>query len=178
MGWTGIYTPERKASIDEVRADILHTWTEDGVEHSYTDVRTTQGGRNVWSVIRHNGEPVAIRLDLIKRGIGGWHNKSLDESMGPSEKDCPLALLEIVPDPCTTSSTAWRKRVRAHHAAEAAKRAVIKQLAVGQVVSLKYSAPCTITKIEGTRILGLIEGRLYRIPRTQITAIYKEEASA
>jgi len=45
-----------------------------------------------------------------------WGYKDMEESSGPCYYSCPLAYLEMVPDPQTEHSTPWREKVRAYHA--------------------------------------------------------------
>ncbi|MBO5969914.1 MAG: hypothetical protein J6S14_15610 [Clostridia bacterium] len=41
-----------------------------------------------------------------------WH-KSIDESMGPTECDCPKKILDLLPPPTTEFSANWRRRCEA-----------------------------------------------------------------
>lgn len=73
-----------------------------------------------------------IACYLMGADQGWWGSKDMDESCGPCEVSCPLAYLDMVPDP-GGYATAWRGRVRAHHA----KAATFNGLKVGQKVRLK-----------------------------------------
>lgn len=84
----------------------------------------------------------------------GWGYKDMDESMGPCYYDCPLKFFDMVPCPEYGYAKEWREKVRAFHAAKAAKASKLKGLAVGCKVRLtegctvcgqKMTEPLTVT---------------------------------
>lgn len=80
-------------------------------------------GNTMWTVeevtIPEESGPVTKRFIgcyLIQRdGPHNWGYKPLEESMGPCVVTCPLAFLDMVPDP-GMYATEWRARVRKYHA--------------------------------------------------------------
>jgi hypothetical protein len=79
-------------------------------------------GNNLWAVQegqKHDGTTVQfIALYLIRgsnNSSDGWGYKDMGESAGPYYFSCPLAYLDMVPDP-GGYATEWREKVREHHA--------------------------------------------------------------
>lgn len=74
-------------------------------------------GRCLWMVVTvkpDQREPYPIiALCLLTSSGDGY--KPMDETMGPYFHNCPLRLLEAVPDPQEGYSTGWRERVRKFH---------------------------------------------------------------
>ncbi len=59
------------------------------------------------------GESVRyIRCDLLPEGRTAWAHVSMLEAEHPFIHSCPLAFLDLASE----QSSAWRQRVRAHHA--------------------------------------------------------------
>lgn len=82
-------------------------------------------GNNLWRVIEKPDGERFIALDLLRSGgkDSGWGYKGLCETMGPCEVNCPLYMLDLVPEPKDSEFAAgWRDRVRAHHANKRTKR--------------------------------------------------------
>ena len=132
-------------------------------------------GNNMWTVHRivrefaetpespiiERKESVFIVLFLLRKFPGGcWGYKDIEENMGPCEVNCPLAYLEMAPDPDGEYGKDWRERVRQHHARVGVK------LVVGDRVKLRSSS---VKEVEITSVRPLRgrddNGRTWRIPR-------------
>lgn len=100
--------------------------------------------------------------------------KPMDESMGPCFYDCPLAFLDIAqPAPTDAYAQEWRAKVRTQRAEQAAKRAQVRALAVGQTIDLVPGCKPPRVRIASVKPLRGYDdsGRLYRIsPRHIATA--------
>lgn len=183
MGWT--YGPERNAS--EVREHLRKQLRESG----YAIVRdaSTAYGRRYWAVLEKNGE-----RDIFHALISGtrssdwyggdpsWGYKDMSESMGPSDEDCPLALLDLAPLPaCEIEEDGyggrcknghgyaheWRDRVRKYHASRQSARAA--DFAIGQTFTL-YGRAYEVCGYKGRSVLasGPRNGVRYKIGPAQL----------
>ena len=93
-----------------------------------------------------NGEKTAFILSVLTQ----WHPKDrynfaykdVDESMGPLDFDCPLRMLDGLPDPINEYSAKWRERVREYHRQQAAR----PKLEFGDVV--KFDEPLNFRKFQ------------------------------
>lgn len=91
-------------------------------------------GSALWAV--HENADSGKRLlacYLLGADQGAWGYKDMTESMGPCEISCPVAYLDMVPDP-GGYATAWRARVRD---AATRKASITGALKVGARVQLK-----------------------------------------
>ena len=70
-------------------------------------------------------------------GATGYSYKTIDETMGPAQVDCPKRLLKLVPDPKVSFSTSWREKVHAYHAWRASTAQQMRRLTVGDRIYLK-----------------------------------------
>lgn len=171
MGTVGVPGRGTHAEIDE---ELMKSWEYDKpdgthVEVTYTDCRLVRFNQH-WHVRRENGVPVVILEEMISRGGGWWYYKSLGEDWGPVDVECPLALLDIVPEPDAEYAREWRARVRAHHAAKVS----LAGLKAGDRIQLRDHLSAgmsgrwlTVSRLNGRKIIA--EG--YRVPRTYIVAI-------
>jgi hypothetical protein len=131
-------------------------------------------GTTLWTVGEIQEEPKQryIGCYLLRNGDqrDGWGYKPLTESMGPCEVSCPLAYLEMVPEPTGEFASAWRKRVRAYHANRAAKLARARQLKIGETIRLTNGHDYQIVQLK-PYIKGedISTGYRYRIPRLMVT---------
>jgi len=109
---------------------------------------------------------------LMAADQGWWGYKDMDESMGPSDVSCPLSYLNMVPDP-GGYATAWRERVKFHHA----KLAQFNGMKVGTKVKLRpgltlAGEPLTEVTIDSVRPLRAKVGFLtVRLSKKHIDAI-------
>jgi hypothetical protein len=159
----------------------------EGVHVTHTDCKLVKFNRH-YSILRYDGVPVAVRLDLIQRdpirSSRGpmWYYKPLTDEMGPCEVDCPLALIDIADSgqPATGYALEWRQRVRDFHAQN--KASSTRGLKAGDIITLRDGLT---VKGEG-RVIEirrntpwvrmLDSGTLYRINRKHI-ASFREGTS-
>lgn len=126
MGWT--FCPTQ--TLPDLIAERLREkrWTsEDGRNFNDKVIASSKRGNNLWYVVErtvNDGEPYRfIALDLLAydRHHGAGY-KDLCESMGPSEKNCPLKFFDLVPVPDGEYGKGWRERVREWHSSSTAER--------------------------------------------------------
>lgn len=86
----------------------------------------------VWEITAVDGSKKRfIGIDLLCHRRGeGWGYKDCEESQGVYRYDCPLKFFDMVPCP-GSYATEWREKVRAHHAAKAAKAKGRQKIAIG-----------------------------------------------
>lgn len=110
MGWTSCGSWRNPS---DVKREILSWYQKDGVK--LLAHRSTSYGRNLWLAIEKDGERF-IALYLISKAGGDYAYKGMTEMCGPCETDCPLALLELVPESSLPKesgySAKWREGVR------------------------------------------------------------------
>lgn len=162
MGWSfNIVDYGRKAFIEEITSKA-HFGPD------YEPFASRVVGNHVWQAVRQiSTGRTFISLDLIaKERNGGWGNKGMSEDSGPYHHDCPLSLLAMTDEPTEGYAAAWRKRVRAHHAA---KKAAPK-LVIGTIVQYgdhQYQ----LRKPAGARrgwFVDRIGGSAYRLTAQQL----------
>jgi hypothetical protein len=117
MGWTGFIG---------TKADALRYIKDNTHAQKIRDC-----GRAVWFVGNSEADgKTYIGVALVEKHGPEVCVKFVDETMGPTEINCPLAFLDASPDR-GGYSTDWRERVRAYHAGKKAKA----KLAVGTTVA-------------------------------------------
>jgi len=124
-----------------------------------------------WAIVRPDGVEVDrfIELDLIRsdRNFGAGY-KDMDESCGPVEVNCPLRLLDLVPEPKDSQyAKAWRARVREHHDSRRKQEAIRKDLKAGDKLKLGPGWSLeTVTIIEPVKRSFMVvgnDGLIYRM---------------
>lgn len=111
--------------LDEcrTRAQLVETIKREEVRDSMMEILADRVvGSNLWVVIKRGegeGERRFVACFMLDkaRDPGGWGYKPLDESMGPTEVNCPLAFLDLASPASDIGAyaPAWRERVRAYH---------------------------------------------------------------
>lgn len=133
MGWTTCIGYDKERLLKDRLRDKSNGTTDWKVlahslrgHHLWYVVERTDHGDGYKSTIRY------IALDLIgydRYHGGGWGYKDVCESMGLSEKDCPLKFLDMVPVPCDSDyAHNWRKAVREWHNMTNAQRKKLKEI--------------------------------------------------
>lgn len=143
-------------------------------------IKSSVVGNHHWYVAEITEGPNAgkryIGLDLMQSGYPqhGWGYKDLTASMGPCAVDCPIGFLDLAPD-SGGFETAWREKVRAHHARKAERRAEQRNNPhkANDVVRLGTASPkhywlLTPLGTRGWRVLCLDDGYHYRMPRAHL----------
>lgn len=182
MGWT--FGWDSKAELVDY---IKKQYDQPGDSH-HKILRASLVGNNLWmamEIVKPFGEGYEvgnrwIALYLLKgdrvQGYNGpqWGYKDLEESMGPNEVNCPLYILDMVPDPgWTYDSTPWRDQVREYH------RKKNRRFTPGQHVYLPTGYnPKHFVIVSDKPLRGRIPnetahdmapyGQIYRLPRTAL----------
>ena len=158
MGWD--FT-EGYTKADMV-AELTKSWG------STTCLKYTVKGSTMWAVMETNGaKRIDCNLLKVDRKFGAGY-KGMCESMGPCYYDCPLAYLDEVP----AVNEEWRTKVRAFHELAAKRRAFAKLIVVGATVTISASYPVRTFKVTSLApLVGVAEGREYRIPKNAIVAV-------
>ena len=121
MGW--LFSPRWATRADLVR----HLRRPERFGDRMQLVRACVTGSHHWYLVRElaTGQHW-IGLDLMQSGrADGWGYKDMDESVGPTAVDCPLAYLAAPHAEPGGFAGPWRDRVRAYHAARRAKPAPV-----------------------------------------------------
>lgn len=178
MGWYGTY---ETYSSESIKAEFCSpTIYADGARVVESEAVWASPGA-LWGVLRNaDGTPRAIVLWLVQRHAGksgGWAGygdgpewlyKPMDESCGPTEVNCPLRFLDLVPGPWAPGGIgpavpgsaaewaySWRLKVReywANRSASARRVATVRRgLRVGSVVSLRQGLCAGGIALAGTR---------------------------
>jgi hypothetical protein len=156
-------------SRDEIVAHLLNEPT------TYTTLaskRTSEGGESVlWAV--HEvavGQEKAGTKFLVcyligyDRRDGTYGYKDMGEECGPCYYSCPLAYLDMVPEPEGEYAKAWRTNVREAHAAKAERKRKMSGLKPGETVKLRDGCtPSEITVTSVKPLRGTHQGVLYRV---------------
>lgn len=160
MGWTFLYdAPEKRHVIEEA--------TREG--EMLKCVRKSTVGNHLWTVweSKDNGKRYIV-LFLLAKNRGNWGYKDITESMGPLYYDCPLSLLKEAP----VANETWRDQVVEYHRNEKARRSSLKNLSIGKTVRLKEGfCPNELTVIEVNPLIGIANGRRYRLRNTHIVDV-------
>ena len=159
MGW--LFSPSWTTRADLVR----HLRRPERFGDRLELVRACVTGSHHWYLVRERATGLHwIGLDLLQSGRGdGWGYKDLDETVGPTACDCPLAYLAAPHADRDGWAAQWRERVRAYHAARQARPALAAGLLVrfgGRVYSLLEP----IGPRRGWRVRATDTGETYRMP--------------
>jgi hypothetical protein len=154
MGTTVQYGQSKKQVIDSIVS-----------KHDILDYRVV--GNHLWALAKNDKNKHYILLVLISvhkpNGIG---TKFLDELMGPYYYDCPLSLLKR--SDFAEQNKEWHDDVRQHHENKKKRATFIKNLKVGQVVSLEGRTIPNLTIYCLNPLKGTYNGYPYKVPRTAI----------
>lgn len=110
--------PERRMCV--LRSSLVKMRTY----YAAVEIVPTEGDREVFAVI------CLVRYN--PRAADGYifGYKDMDETMGPCEADCPVAILDLLTPTDREHAIAWRKRCRA----AAGRRATVPKLRDGDLV--------------------------------------------
>jgi hypothetical protein len=164
MGWDGAYHWTTKAIAI---ADILKEFG-----NTIEAYKSTKSG--LWFILNdvdsETKEPVRlIVVALLRKSGGHWMRKHVSEDMGPTETDCPIEFLAMVPSPGGYADE-WRKRVLADHAVKGQQKAARAALSIGGKVSLSNGWELIVTSLKP--FLGKdADGKVWRIPQRMLNNI-------
>jgi len=138
-------------------------------------------GSVYWFVATTPHEPGRFIACYLLSGRGGdWGYKDIDESMGPCELSCPLAYLDIVPQPPSEYAGPWRERVRAHHAKRKERERATRAAEPGDTIFLKAGctiATVTVTERRGSVLVGKApDGHIFQVPPRLIDSVQASSA--
>lgn len=183
MGTYGQFGTGSHAEIDEISRPFWSGGADGvGVYITHTDCKLVKFNRH-YSIIRYDGVPVGISLDLISRDPANdqWYYKPLDDSMGPCELDCPLSLIDIADSgrPAQGYAIEWRQKVRDYWAGQRATNT--RGLKVGDIITLKdgltIKGEGRVFEIRRNTPQVYIDGTRYRINRKHIAAFRRPEVT-
>lgn len=165
MGWD--FT--KGASMADIVAQCVKPWVSVGGDRHYVLAQHCQRFR-LWTVrhiIRADGtQEVYIAVDLLRRERGyGWGHKGMTAAMHPFYYDCPLRFLDMTPPECED----WRNGVREYWRQDAARRARLATLRVGDSVALTGARIPAVRVVSLTPLIGEYAGRRYRIPASLLS---------
>jgi hypothetical protein len=173
MGWSfSCINVGKKAHVAELTSQAHFGAALTPLEHRVV-------GNHLWQLVRVEATGrLTIFLDLLaKEKGGGWGNKGLSEQSGPYHYDCPLSLLDKASPTDSEYALAWRKKVRAHHAARLAKPKPAAGLVV-QYNSDTYRLISSAGPRRGWTCEHIPSGMRYRIKATQLARSTEVEATA
>ena len=126
MGWSFMHD----RSYDKPRL-VEYLISREFNGRSHTVLKHALVGNHLWTVVEVTREGELpyrfIGLHLLQSGgtTSGWGYKSLCESQGLYEVDCPLGMFDLVREaPASEASKGWRDAVRKHHALKSRARKV------------------------------------------------------
>jgi len=164
MGWLFIQDITRKELIEKI---IKREENESGI---WETKRHCARGNVLWSIVhltrKNSGETetfIGCHLlqrtteKLAHRKIISWGYKEMTESMGPCYYTCPLSYLDDVP----VANETWREQVRKYH----------RKYQLGDCLTLEYCKIPQLTVSSIKPLLGIFDGRLYRVPRNLVASV-------
>lgn len=173
MGWD--FT--QGASKSDIIRQCTDGWESDHIKS--VTLKSCIRGNVLWTVreLTHKKDGSKDRFigcDLLGKDKGyGWGKKSLEESMGPTDHNCPLSYFDMVPCPKGPYAALWREEVRKYHERRSFK------IKVGDILVLKSGCRPNQIEVSSVRPLkGYAGCRLYKVPRRLIFRVGKEEAVA
>lgn len=142
MGWTSYHNPPRDGAKAE--CDRLCTWENENGTRRVLDsaiVRLTTYYAAVEHISPDGTRRVWAAVFLLNLGRGNFSYKDMDESVGPTERNCPeriLKLLTPLADDDKSYAVQWRADCWANVEARKAKRGMARRLTDGQKVEVSY----------------------------------------
>jgi len=161
MGWLFTQGQTRKELVKR----LTKSWTTE--DRTNTCVKQCTRGNVLWSVWHITNDKNIItdkwlRCDLMKNGGNdGWGYKDMCESMGPHYYSCPLSYFDGVP----VVNYKWREKVYKYHFINKKRMAMAQ---VGKTVELQYCVIPHAKIISKKPLIGVYEGRRYRIKKQLI----------
>ena len=121
MGWSYPYSTKTRADL------VRYLRRPERFGEHLQLVRACVTGSRHWYLVRVKATGMHwIGLDLMQGIRGdGWGYKDIDESCGPCEVGCPLSYLAAPHAELGDYAAQWRERVRAYHAAQLVRPALV-----------------------------------------------------
>ena len=161
MGW--MCYNHKVANVKAAIEDNVLPWPNHKSPYAYEILKSSMVGSTYYAAIqrteRATGQTECYALIVLTTNNyrDGFCYKQMDESCGPFEDKCPLAILNLLTPTDSECANEWRARVRTYHAA----RKAAPKLAVGDVVV--FSTPLTFTGYgERSRFVVVEAGRRTR----------------
>jgi len=161
------------ATRDDVIAEVAPEKTVSKNGQVFETLRKSLRGSTLYTLHRSTtpeGETKKwIGVYLLRRSNGNWGYKPLSEHSHPYYFDCPLTYLKEADEAPTELAAQWREKVRAHHAAKKARKALKPQR--GEVWTLTEGCSIPEVRIVSAKpLLGSYGGVTYRVKRSQLGA--------
>lgn len=142
MGWDyGMAKHYRKdGSIDrKAECDSAHTWNEES--SSARILRSSMVGSTYYAAVerlnKKTGEKRVIGVVCLTRvDRGDFGMKSMSETMGPCESDCPKSILDLLSPTDDEWALEWRDRCR-KRAAERKSKPTLGKLPIGSIIEFE-----------------------------------------
>lgn len=165
MGWSFACDPsfDKKAQIERFRTGKFFA-------EGYTLLESRVVGNRFWYLLQEpDGKKTLGVLLMAGGGRGmGWGYKCVSESMGPCEKDCPLALLKLADEPPNDYAKEWRTEVLEFHARKSCKRKPVAGLVV-KSGDREYELIEAWGPRRGWKVRDVTYGGYYRMPAAQLS---------
>lgn len=127
MGWTSFSTDwcitDKRGNVDK-KATMTHELERYGDMHV---IKAAMGGGNYYAVVRNDHiDKTFLAVILTEVKDGEFYYKDMSDTMGPYERDCPKAILDLADElcPCTEEYdySGYAKKWRAECRAKLAKK--------------------------------------------------------
>lgn len=164
MGWSGIYAehaPRRGAELEYIVNRVL-TWNNaDGVCANRV-LLASKRGNTIYAACEQTKAGVAEvwgAVVLIQRGRDGeFRHKEMSEDMGPCERKCPKAILDLLdarrPNPPEEYAAQWRRECRANLAKAKARPLVGTTIELAQPMRFRDGKMRAKFRVEQVRSRG------------------------
>lgn len=185
MGWLFSHSDTRAQTIERLTKEqtYLKTVAKAAVGNTLYVVHEIKPGYRTGSGSKLYPGARFIAVYLLRPGgkHEGWGYKDMDESMGPSQRSCPLTLLDLVKDhePISETAKEWREACRRFAEAKKGNRARLQPgvkfrlYGKGYEVCQRIGAAVIVRKDEN--------GGIYKLANDQIASVSflsEEEAKA
>lgn len=161
MGWSSCAS--WRSPKDILREVSAPTFWNAGTKIIRTMI--TNYGRHIWMAVERESGERFIAFFLIEGKAPNLAYKSMSEDVGPAYHDCPLALLDMVPEPTKGYAMVWRAAVRQFHAKRNEK------FEVGQSVTVYGKSYKVKGMHKRSYLIESPEGRVYKCSATKMNRV-------
>ena len=135
MGWSGMFATLRNASEKkEFCRNLLRV----------PIVKDALVGNHYWAAVKRDNDTVSVIEIMLRKGPnrGEILYKSIPETYGPIDCDCPMSLIRICSEPENTYAAQWRYKAEQHAADTKALRKRLLQMKEAPLgTSITFFAP-------------------------------------